>query len=142
MAKHVAPSQLTVIGDRGTVAAKCPKQYIACFTYSLASGLVINWCYGPSSSPCSQTNTLTWSGEAGHYNAKTKVFKASKAIVATWTGPFQCAPSKCTGYYEVDTLTNGKKPPKQTKSYSWAQDIHYCAGTSCADAYIGLLIGP
>jgi hypothetical protein len=68
--------------------------------------------------------------------------KPIKQLTAAWSGPFKCkAKDKCTGTYELDTISPGPGL-KQTKSYLYKQDIHICASASCEDAYVGLNVGP
>lgn len=122
--------------------AKCPKKYLACDTVSKKKGLVIMWCYGPSSAACSETNSITWSGVVCDAKGKT-CRKPTKVMTATWSGPFKCRKKdKCSskGYYELDTITPGKGL-KTTKKYAYKQDIHYCSGSSCGDVYVGLNVG-
>ena len=101
------------------------------------------WCYGPSSSQCSETNMVTWSGVVCDAKGKT-CKKPIKQLTAAWTGPFKCKKKdKCAskGYYELDTLTPGPGL-KVTTKYVYKQDIHYCVSSaSCGDVYIGLNVG-
>ncbi len=123
--------------------AACAKRYIECVTVSLKHGAELLWCWGPSSDPCSDSDAgeVTWSGVVCLAKGAT-CKKAIKQLTAKWTGPFKCkAKDKCTGTYELDTIKPGAGL-KQTKSYTYKQDIHVCSGTSCQDAYVGMNVGP
>jgi hypothetical protein len=122
-------------------ATKCPKQYIYCEMVSLKNGLVLMWCDGTKKDPCKDTSDYKWSGYV--CDAKTPTCKKPiTELTAAWTGPFKCkAKDKCTGTYELDTITPGKGL-KQSKTYIYKQEIHVCKGTKCQSAYIGLNVGP
>lgn len=128
---------LTAMGVRAD--AKCyPKFTAGCFTFSLSKGLRISWCYGPSSDRCKTTQDYTWSGDV--CLAVSKDCDAIKPLTATWSGPYKCKLGKTCqskGYYELDTITKGKKPPKPTKKYLYKQEIDICSG-SCHTYYIGI----
>lgn len=123
-------------------ATTCPKKYLDCFTYSLKKGLKVNWCYGPTSDACKDTKDYKWSGIVCDAKGAT-CKKPIEQLTAKWTGPFKCTkktncPGMSKGFYELDTITKGKTPPKITTKYAYKQDIHICAGTSCQDVYIGI----
>lgn len=121
--------------------AACPKEYLYCEMVSLKNGLVLQWCDGSKKDPCADTGKYKWSG----FVCDAKDATCKKPITeptAAWTGPFKCkAKDKCTGTYELDTLTPGKGL-KQTKQYLYKQEIQICKGTKCQHAYIGLNVGP
>lgn len=135
--------QLSVLGAQPDTT--CPKQYLKCYTFSLSKGLRINWCYGPTSNPCSQTNTLKWSG--GVCSSTNKFCYPPhpflKSFIVKWSGPYNCK-TTCKGQYEVDKITKGIPPPKKTTTYAYKQDIHGCpkTGGKCLDGHIGLAVGP
>jgi hypothetical protein len=65
----LAPNQMTPMGlfdsgaqlhgmaiPEGVPAAACPKALLQCFTVSLKSGLLIDWCDGTKKSPCGDTS--------------------------------------------------------------------------------------
>ena len=144
---QVSPSatQLQTSSEfEGAPATACPKQYLACFKVSLKKGLVIYWCNGTKKDPCKTTKKSTWSGDV--CLAKSKKCKPIEQMTAAWTGPFPCKskPKNCVGGtkigdYEVDTISIGKTPPKQTKKYIYRQDIDL---DSKLAATIGLNVGP
>ena len=121
----------------------CPKQYYNCYTFSLSKGLAIDWCYGPSSNPCSETGKYKWSG--GVCASSNKMCYPPhpflKPFVVKWSGPLKCK-TTCTGTYELDKLTKGSPAPKKTTKYAFKQDIHACpkAGGKCVDAHVGLSV--
>ena len=128
---------------RGATKFTCPKRFLDCDTVSAKHGALLIWCYGPSSDPCSDSDAgdVTWSGVVCLAKGAT-CKKPIKQLTAAWSGPFKCkAKDKCTGTYELDTITPGPGL-KQTKSYLYKQDIHICASASCEDAYVGLNVGP
>jgi hypothetical protein len=135
-------SQLNALGVQPDTT--CPKQYYNCYTFSLSKGLAIDWCYGPSSNPCSETGKYKWTG--GVCASSNKLCYPPhpflKSFVVKWTGPFKCK-TTCTGTYELDKLTKGSPAPKKTTKYAFKQDIHACpkAGGKCIDAHIGLSVG-
>ena len=115
--------------------AACPvNNNLGCFSDSLANGAQVTWCYGPSSDPCEDTNTITWSGGMKLYKTNHPIGKAK--IKATWSGPFQCTSSTCgsSGTYELDTLKNGGKLTA-TNKYKYAQDL--CIDSSCGSYQMG-----
>ena len=122
----------------------CPKQYYKCYTFSLSKGLKINWCIGPTSDPCADSNAYKWSGGVCSYSNKFcyPPHPFLKSFVVKWSGPFNCG-TTCKGTYEVDKLTKGSPAPKKTTKYAYKQDIHACpkAGGKCLDAHIGLSVG-
>ena len=137
-AQHIQASRLTILGIHPDGCSK--KKFIACFTASLSGGgATIDWCYGPPSSPCADTNTVTWSGNVCMTRTPSPC-AAIRKMIGTWTGPFACAPSTCgTGSYEVDTITFGKKQPAITNGkYKYKQDI-ILSGSLGGD--IGLAVG-
>ncbi len=119
---------------------KCPKKYLTgCDTVSKKKGLVIHVVLGTKKHPCADTNKVTWSGVVCDAKGKT-CKKPIKQMTAAWSGPFKCKKKDMCGskgYFELDTITPGKGL-KPTKKYVYKQDIHYCAGSSCGDVYIGL----
>ncbi len=120
----------------------CPTKYLTCDTVSAKNGLLLIWCYGPSSDPCGNSNAgkVSWSGYVCLAKGKT-CKKPISQMTAAWTGPFKCkSKDKCKGTFELDTITPGHGL-KQVKGYAYKQDIHICAGASCEDAYIGLNVG-
>ncbi|MBV9056753.1 MAG: hypothetical protein JO078_02800 [Candidatus Eremiobacteraeota bacterium] len=139
-ASQRAGDGLTAFGARSDAA--CPKKFTAgCFTFSLSKGLRISWCYGPSSDQCSTTQDYTWSGDV--CSTKAKDCDAIEPLRATWSGPYKCkVPKTCQskGYYELDTITKGKKPPKPTKLYVYKQQVSICSA-SCVTYYIGINVG-
>jgi hypothetical protein len=48
---------------------------------------------------------------------------------------------QCKGTFELDTITPGPGL-EQTNAYKYKQDSHICLGSKCADAYLGLNVGP
>jgi hypothetical protein len=122
-------------------SASCPTSlYLDCVTISKKTGAKLVWCYGPSSNPCgdSDAGKAKWSGLA--CLAKTKACKKPfKPIKTKWTGPFTCkTQDKCTGTYELDTLTPGPGL-KVTQDYLYKQHIEICPkGGSCESTYIGI----
>ncbi|HEY2475960.1 MAG TPA: hypothetical protein VGI19_14315 [Candidatus Cybelea sp.] len=125
-------------------AASCPtSKFLQCFTVSLKSGLVVDWCDGTKKSPCADTKKFMWSGDVCLTKAKT--CNPIKQMTAAWTGPFKCKASikVCNGGtkgdYEVDTISIGKTPPKKTSKYIYKQAIDL---NSSLAAYIGLNVGP
>ncbi len=121
---------------------KCPTKYLDCDTVSKKNGLVLNWCIGPSTNPCSKSSAgnYTWSGVVCDAKGKT-CKKPIKQLTAAWTGPFKCKKKdKCKGTYEVDTITPGPGL-KVTTKYAYKQDVHVCASSGCQDVYIGLNVG-
>lgn len=128
---------VTALGARTDIT--CPKQYTeGCYTFSLSKGLNIAWCYGTTKDTCKDTKESKWSGDV--CLAKTKKCGPIEELTAKWTGPFKCKEKICKskGYYELDTISKGKKPPKITSKYLYKQEITLCLGTSCAHYYIGL----
>ncbi len=139
-------AQLHVVAPEGVpLPAACPKQYLDCATVSLKKGLVLDWCDGPSNTnPCTTTKKYKWSGDVCLAKA-TKCGKIEQ-MTAAWTGPFPCSkkPKACIGGtkkgdYEVDTISIGKTPPKQSKSYLYKQAV---ALDGKVQAYVGLNVGP
>lgn len=127
---------------------KCPKRFTSCYTVSEAKGLILWWCYGPKSDPCSKSNVKVWDHKAITWSGV--VCKAKGAtcpgpiaqMSAKWTGPFKCKGSAytCKGTYEFDTITPGSGLQESHK-YLYKQDTRICAGTSCQDSLIGLNVG-
>lgn len=116
----------------------CPAKFNAgCYTFSLSKGLKIGWCYGPSSDRCGNTKDYKWSGNV--CLAKARRCKPIAQLKAKWTGPFKCTKKICTskGFYELDTITKGSKPPKVTQQYVYKQQIRIC-GSKCVTYYIGI----
>ena len=125
--------------------ATCPTKYIICYTVSQKSGLVVDWCYGSASQPCSQTSQYVWSGNVCRVKTPSPCGPIG-SMRAKWTGPFACKASigvckgGTTGTYVVDTIKTAKlKPPKQTMQYAYKQDI-ILSGTLGGD--MGLNVGP
>lgn len=152
-AHNWGPSHVTIRSASAHPNAACPTEFFTCFTVSAASGLIINWCYGPTSSPCSQTNTVTWSGivcaeatDTGAACGGTDPDRTEE-MRAKWTGPFPCNATVCgtnPGTYEVDTIKT-EAGVLQNTHYVYEQNLHICLvsnPTSCQDAYIGLNVGP
>jgi hypothetical protein len=123
-------------------AASCSKKkYAYCETVSLKNGLELMWCVGTKKDPCKDTGAYKWSGIVCDAKGAT-CKKPIPELTAAWTGPFKCkAKDKCTGTWELDTITPGKGL-KQNKAYIYKQNIHACKGTKCDNAYIGLNVGP
>jgi hypothetical protein len=140
---HDSGAQLHAMTSEGLLPATCPKQYINCFTVSLKHGLVVDWCYGSQSAPCGKTKNYKWSGAVCHSTAKT--CKPIEQLTAKWTGPFQCKKTikpcggSTKGTYEVDAISKGKTPPKQTKQYLYKQVILL---SGAIGGYVGLNVGP
>lgn len=95
-------------------------------------------------SPCTTTKSYKWSGNVCLAKA-TKCGKIEQ-MTAAWTGPFPCSkkPKHCfddvkKGEYEVDTISIGKTPPKQSKQYLYKQAI---ALDGKVQGYVGLAVGP
>ncbi|MGA8532981.1 MAG: hypothetical protein WB615_02600 [Candidatus Tumulicola sp.] len=136
-AQHVAGEKHITTQMVRTNAPVCkPIDNLGCFSDSLKHGLVISWCYGPTSDPCEDTDTITWSGGIVTNNAKQHAIGKSK-MKATWTGPFPCTSSTCnsSGSYELDTITNGPDLTKTAK-YKYGQQL--CIDSSCGSYLIGI----
>lgn len=121
----------------------CPRQFTAgCYTFSLSKGLSIVWCYGPASDRCKNSNEVMWSGDVCLTNDRKCV--PIEQLRASWSGPYKCKSSTCgsKGYYERDTISKGKRPPRETQQYVYKQLIHLCTSASCAKYYIGINVGP
>jgi hypothetical protein len=124
-------------------AATCPKHYIDCITVSLKHGAIDDWCYGKASFQCGETNKYKWSGAVCLASAKT--CKPIKQMTAKWTGPFRCRTKigvcggSTKGSYEVDTISIGNPPPKQTKLYLYKQAIIL---SGALGGYLGINVGP
>lgn len=133
---------LRVVNPSAQPMVTCPQRYLDCVTVSKKKGADLIWCYGPSSDPCahSKAGKVKWSGIVCVAKGKT-CKKPIKQLTAKWSGPFKCkAQDKCTGTFELDTIKPGPGL-KETKRYVYKQDIHIsCSG--CADAYVGLNVGP
>lgn len=140
-ATNLDQPHVAISGARPDVT--CPARYLDCGTVSLKHGALFIWCWGPSSNPCSKSDAgkVTWSGVV--CKAKGKTCKGPiTQLTAAWSGPFKCkSKDKCKGTFELDTLTPGHGL-KQTKYYTYKQDIHVCSGASCQDVYVGLNVGP
>jgi hypothetical protein len=151
---NMGAAHLTIRSASVRPNVTCPTEFIACFTVSAASGAVINWCYGPSSSPCSQTNTVLWSGivcaegtDGGAACGGTTDPDKTEEMHSKWTGPFACNSTVCgtnPGTYEVDTIKT-EAGVKQNTKYVYEENIHICLvsnPTSCSDYEVGLNVGP
>ncbi len=119
----------------------CPSRFFACVTVSQKHAIELDWCYGPPSDPCSNSNAgkPKWTGivcAAAGNTCKAPI----KQLTAKWSGPFKCGKG-CNGTYEVDKLTPGPGL-KQTKQYAYKQDVHICAGKKCLIDLVGLNVGP
>jgi hypothetical protein len=142
----MAPSGLSAqLNGMAPEAAKCPSQYLTCFTVSLKSGLVIHWCDGTKKQPCIDTKKFKWSGDVCKATSS-PTCGPIKQMTAAWTGPFPCKsmPKNCVGMtkkgdYETDTISIGNPPPKKTKMYVYKQAIELNGSVA---AYIGLNVGP
>ncbi len=152
----VAPNQISPAGfhdsgaqlrsaatSKGALPAACAKKYLACYTVSRKKGLVIDWCDGPTSSPCADTSNYTWSGNVCKANSQT--CDPIEQMTADWTGPFKCKDKikvcggSTSGTYVVDTIVIGKTPPKPTKQYLYKQEILLSGSLA---AYVGFNVGP
>jgi hypothetical protein len=135
----ISVEQPHIAVQNGQSNVTCPKRYLACVTVSQSTGAQIIFCYGPCTK--SRAGDVTWSGiVCGAKGATCK--KPIKQLTGTWTGPFKCRPKdQCKGTFELDTITPGPGL-EQTKAYKYKQDSHICLGSKCADAYLGLNVGP
>lgn len=154
---RITPNQISLAGsnDSGTQlhastiaevaqTVSCPtSKFLNCFTVSLKNGLVVDWCDGTKKNPCGATKKYMWSGDV--CLTKTKTCNRIKQMTAAWTGPFKCksfvqvCKGGSEGYYEVDTISIGKTPPKKTSEYIYKQAIDL---NNSLKAYIGLNVGP
>jgi hypothetical protein len=115
--------------SEGVPDVRCPKRYLfGCDSVSVKTGFVAYWCEGtPTGGPCATTEKYKWTGNV--CRATSKTCSLVEQMTAAWTGPFPCKsnPYRCAGtkkgYYEVDTISIGKAPPKQNKRYRWKQQI-------------------
>ncbi len=142
-ARHASP-QLYFDSAGARSNAVCPKKYLGCDTVSLTNGVVVDWCAGNGSDPCSATRTYTWSGNVCKKKTPSPC-AAIAAITGKWTGPFACSPSitRCGtshGAYVVDTIeASMTKPPKETAKYAYKQDIKL---TGLLVGELALNVGP
>jgi hypothetical protein len=122
--------ELTALGAQPEAA--CPKSFNAgCFTFSLSKGLKVAWCIRSSRNRCEGANDDRWFGYVCLTKTKNKQCGPIERMTAKWTGPFKCTKKICTskGYYELDTITKGKTPPKVTNMYVYKQDVSSCFDT-------------
>ena len=60
-ARHASP-QLYADSTGARFDVACHKKYLGCDTVSLTGSVVVDWCAGNGSDPCSETRTYTWTG--------------------------------------------------------------------------------
>jgi hypothetical protein len=126
----------------------CPKRFDACYTVNPSGGLILWWCYGPKSDPCSKSNVkeykhqaITWSGDVCRAKGATCTGTIPQ-MSAKWTGAYKCKRSAydCKGTYELDTITPGSGL-SDTNKYIYKQAARICVGSNCQISLIGLNVG-